>query len=112
MNLFLIVKNQDLVESPLQRFKRLEIELSSLKNDLVEMDQFASEEDKKQLIDFDPINLSKQVEELQSKVKTLHLETIGAKVDINKLNNKAKKSDFESLPLNPAISSQVLMPRY
>lgn len=83
--------NQDLVESPLQRFKRLEIELSSLKNDLVEMDQFASEEDKKQLIDFDPINLSKQVEELQSKVKTLHLETIGAKVDINKLNNKAKK---------------------
>lgn len=83
--------NQDLVESPLQRFKRLEAELSDLKNDLTEMDKYASEEDKKQLIDFDPINLSKQVEELQGKVKTLHLETIGAKVDIDKLNNKAKK---------------------
>lgn len=83
--------NQDLVESPLQRFKRLETELNALKNDLTEMDKFASEEDKKQLIDFDPINLSRQVDELQNKVKTLHLETIGAKVDINKLNNKAKK---------------------
>ena len=58
------------------------------------MDKYASEEDKKQLIDFDPINLSKQVEELQGKVKTLHLETIGAKVDIDKLNNKAKKFAF------------------
>jgi hypothetical protein len=84
-------KNQDLVESPLERFKRLEAELNRLKVDLTEMDQFASEEDKKQLIDFDPITLSKQVEELQSKVKTLHLETIGAKIDINKLNNKAKR---------------------
>lgn len=83
--------NQDLVESPLERFKRLEAELNSLKTDLTEMDQFASEEDKKQLIDFDPIALSKQVEELQNKVKTLHLETIGAKIDIDKLNNKAKR---------------------
>lgn len=86
-----MVQNQDLVESPLERFKRLEAELNSLKTDLTEMDQFASEEDKKQLIDFDPIALSKQVEELQNKVKTLHLETIGAKIDIDKLNNKAKR---------------------
>lgn len=83
--------NQDLVESPLQRFKRLEAELTNLKEDLKEMDEFASEEDKKQLIDFDPVNLSKQVDELQAKVKTLHLETIGAKVDVDKLNNKAKR---------------------
>lgn len=83
--------NQDLVESPLQRFKRLETELADLKNDLADMDKFASEEDKKQLINFDPVDLSKQVEELQTKVKTLHLETINAKIDIDKLNNKAKK---------------------
>lgn len=83
--------NQDLVESPLERFKRLEAELNSLKTDLTEMDQFATEEDKKQLIDFDPIALSKQVEDLQNKVKSLHLETIGAKIDIDKLNNKAKR---------------------
>lgn len=75
----------------MERFRRLEAELKSLKTDLTEMDQFATEEDKKQLIDFDPIALSKQVEELQNKVKTLHLETIGAKIDIDKLNNKAKR---------------------
>ncbi len=55
------------------------------------MDQFATEEDKKQLIDFDPINLSRQIEDLQVKVNTLHLESIGAKVDVNQLNNNAKK---------------------
>lgn len=75
----------------MERFKRLEAELNSLKTDLTEMDQFATEEDKKQLIDFDPIALSKQVEELQNKVRTLHLETIGAKIDVDKLNNKAKR---------------------
>ena len=75
----------------MQRFKRIERELNELKNDLKEMDQFATEEDKKQLIDFDPINLSKQIEDLQIKVNTLHLESIGAKVDVNQLNNNAKK---------------------
>ena len=75
----------------MERFKRIEAELNSLKADLTEMDQFATEEDKKQLIDFDPIALSKQVEELQNKVKSLHLETIGAKIDIDKLNNKSKR---------------------
>lgn len=83
--------NQDLVESPVQRFKRLETELANLKVDLNDMDKFACDEANKQLIGFDPITLSKQVEELQTKVKTLHLETIGANVDVNKLNNKAKK---------------------
>ncbi len=83
--------NQDLVENPIQRFKRLEAELTHLKNDLNEMDKLTDEDTDKQLVGFDPITLAKQVEELQDKVKTLHLETIGAKVDINKLNNKAKK---------------------
>ncbi len=83
--------NQDLVESPIQRFKRLQAELANLKSDLVEMDKFSDEETNKQLVGFDPITLSKQVEELQEAVRTLHLETIGAKIDINKLNNKAKK---------------------
>jgi len=83
--------NQDLVESPIQRFKRLQAELANLKSDLVEMNKFSDEETKKQLVGFDPITLSKQVEELQEAVRTLHLETIGANIDINKLNNKAKK---------------------
>jgi len=55
------------------------------------MNKFSDEETKKQLVGFDPITLSKQVEELQEAVRTLHLETIGANIDINKLNNKAKK---------------------
>ncbi len=58
------------------------------------MDKFASDEDKQQQIDFDPINLSKQVEDLNTKVKNLHLEAIAAKCDMNQLNNKAKKFLF------------------
>jgi hypothetical protein len=85
------LKNQDLVESPLQKFNRLEKELKELKDDLNEMNNYATDEDKNSLVNFNPIDLSKQVEELNLKVKNLHLEAINSRTSVNQLNNKAKK---------------------
>jgi dynactin-2 len=84
--------NQDAAETPLHRFKRLELELNDLKADLTNMEKFAKEEDKLTLINFDPVELSKQVDVLQKEINALHLQKIGAKsFDVSMLDNKAKK---------------------
>ena len=62
-----------------------------LKKDLTSMEKFAKDEDKKTLINFDPVDLSKQVDNLQKEINVLHLQKIGAKIDVTKLDNKAKK---------------------
>jgi hypothetical protein len=67
------------------------LELVELKKDLINMEKFASEEDKQTLINFNPIDLSKQVENLQKEINSLHLQKIGARVDASKLDNKTKK---------------------
>ena len=95
--MYFIVKNQDIAETPLYRYKRLEIELSELKKDLLNMEKFASEEDKQTLINFNPVDLSKQVENLQKEINSLHLQKIGARVDASKLDNKTRKYRFISL---------------
>ena len=58
------------------------------------MEKFATEEDKQTLINFNPVDLSKQVENLQKEINSLHLQKIGARVDASKLDNKTKKYDF------------------
>lgn len=58
------------------------------------MEKYASEEDKKTLVYFDPIDLTKQVESLQKEINTLHLQKLGARTDVSKLENKAKKFEF------------------
>lgn len=50
-----------------------------------------SDEEKKKILNFDPINLTKQVEVLQKDIKNLHLQSIGNQSDITDLENKAKK---------------------
>jgi hypothetical protein len=55
------------------------------------MEKYAKDEDKQTLINFDPVDLSQQVETLQKEINALHLQKIGAKIDITKLDNKAKK---------------------
>ena len=55
------------------------------------MEKFASEEDKQTLINFNPVDLSRQVENLQKEINSLHLQKIGARVDASKLDNKTKK---------------------
>jgi hypothetical protein len=56
------------------------------------MEKFAKEEDKLTLINFDPVELSKQVDVLQKEINALHLQKIGAKsFDVSMLDNKAKK---------------------
>jgi len=67
------------------------LELVELKKDLINMEKFASEEDKQTLINFNPVDLSKQVENLQKEINSLHLQKIGARVDASKLDNKTKK---------------------
>ena len=62
-----------------------------MKQDLITMEKFAKEEDKQTLINFDPVELSKQVEHLQKEINVLHLQKIGAKIDSSKLDNKARK---------------------
>ena len=55
------------------------------------MEKFANEEDKQTLINFNPVDLSKKVESLQKEINSLHLQKIGAKVDLSKLDNKTRK---------------------
>lgn len=85
-------QNQDPEETPVQRLKRLERELTELKTELNQVENETSkDEEKKKLLNFDPIDLTKQVEGLQKQVKNLHLQSIGAKTDISELDNKTKK---------------------
>lgn len=49
------------------------------------------------MLNFDPINLTKQVEILQKEIKNLHLQSIGNQSDITDLENKAKKLISRSL---------------
>ena len=58
------------------------------------MEKYASEEDKKTLVYFDPVDLTKQVESLQKEINTLHLEKLGARTDVSKLDNKATQFEF------------------
>ena len=58
------------------------------------MEKYASEEDKKTLANFDPVGLGKQVEGLQKEINALHLQKLGARTDVSKLDNKAKKLGF------------------
>ena len=92
VNFIFNLKNQDPVESPLQRFKRLERELNELKKDLNEMDKFASEDDKKQLLNFDPSELVKDVDALHKQVNSLHLSTIGQNLQNSQDTKKQKFS--------------------
>ena len=69
----------------------MELELIDLKKDLIDMEKLAKEEDKQTLISFDPVELSKQVDILQKEINVLHLQKIGVKTDLSKLDNKAKK---------------------
>ena len=55
------------------------------------MEKFATEEDKKTLVNFDPVDLGKQVERLQQEINALHLQKLGARTDASKLDNKSKK---------------------
>ncbi|CAF0838503.1 unnamed protein product [Brachionus calyciflorus] len=84
--------NQDPEETPVQRLKRLEKELTDLKAELNQVNNLTDQdEEKKKMINFDPLELTKQVEVLQKQVKNLHLHSIGAKTDISDLDNKDKK---------------------
>ena len=67
-----------MVETPIQRFKRLEKELKELKDDLKDMNNSDLSEDK-QAMNFNPVELAQQVESLQNQVNSLHLEAIGVK---------------------------------
>lgn len=88
------LQNQDPNESPLQKFKRLERELNELKVELTQADKVASENEKLNSLNFNPVELTKEVENLQKQIKSLHLQSIGAKINISDLDNKAKKYIF------------------
>lgn len=73
----------------MQKLKRLEKEFAELKVELNQVNNMAnSDEEKKIMLNFDPVNLTKHVENLQKDIKNLHLQFIGSTID---LDNKAKK---------------------
>lgn len=81
-------------ESPLQRFKRLEREMDELKADLKQFSTTNSEPGSETATtqpDFDPQSVLIQVEALQKQAASLHLESIGAKVNQIKFGSSAKK---------------------
>lgn len=84
-------QNTESAETTLQRFKRLECELKELKDDLKEMNDSNTNQD---ITNFHPIELAQQVEGLQKQVSLLHLEAIGAKVNLSQTDNKSKKFLF------------------
>lgn len=81
----------DMVETPIQRFKRLEKELKELKEDINEINQSESPDSAAKLLNYNPVELSQQVELLQKQINSLYLESIGAKVDVSKTETKVKK---------------------
>ena len=74
----------------MQRFKRLERELNELKRDLNEIENVsANKENQEQSSnDFDPIELTKQLENLRKQINVSHLQSIGVRTD---LDSKSKK---------------------
>lgn len=80
-----------MVETPIQRFKRLEKELKELKEDINEINQSESPDSAAKLLNYNPVELSQQVELLQKQINSLYLESIGAKVDVSKTETKVKK---------------------
>lgn len=85
-----------MVETPIQRFKRLEKELKELKDDLKDMNNSDLSEDK-QAMNFNPVELAQQVESLQNQVNSLHLEAIGVKSGNSLPDNKSKKFNLKFL---------------
>lgn len=79
----------DLIESPLQRFKRIEKELNDLKSDLVSNKY--NEEISESTIGCDPVELLNQIETLQKQIANLHLESMGLKSESSNVDNKTKK---------------------
>lgn len=96
VHIILFIKNLDMVETPIQRFKRLEKELKELKDDLKDMNNSDLSEDK-QAMNFNPVELAQQVESLQNQVNSLHLEAIGAKSGNSLPDNKSKKFNLKFL---------------
>jgi hypothetical protein len=87
--------NQDLVESPLNRFKRLEAELKRLKLDLKVLDTSKDENNKRNDItaasnaDSNPADLLNNVDKLQKEIYNLHYESINNGINLTSLNTTA-----------------------
>lgn len=75
----------------MQRYKRLEAELTELKNDLNEMEKNIKSGEGEKPDGFEPENLVKEVDKLQTQINTLHLESIGLGKNVTDLDSKAKK---------------------
>lgn len=80
-----------MVETPIQRFKRLEKELKELKEDINEINRTETSENASKLLNLNPVELTQQVESLQKQINSLYLDSIGAKVDVSKTESKIKK---------------------
>lgn len=96
-----MLQNQDPVETPLQRFQRLEREVGDLKRELTELNKFVNENQNQNPISFNPIDLAKQVETLQKQIGSLHLLSIGAKnenadLKSNKLSFHHKANSYSN----------------
>lgn len=84
-------------ESPLQRFKRLEHEMEALKSELKQLSTAKGDSESETgptQLDYDPLSVLSQVEALQKQAASLHLESIGAKVDAKKFDANSKKYSF------------------
>jgi hypothetical protein len=68
------------VETPVQRFQRIEREAADLKRELTDLNKFVNQnQNENQPLGFNPIDLAEQVEKLQKQIGSLHLLSIGAK---------------------------------
>jgi hypothetical protein len=82
------------VETPLQRFKRLELELNELKSDIAEMDKLKNSGETSTITaDFNSAELTKQLESLRNQINSSHMQSIGARTNASQLDNTAKKSE-------------------
>lgn len=76
-------------ETPVQKFNRLQREMDQLKQELNELK--LNEKNENVSLEFDPIELLKQVENLKKQVTNLQLEQIGAKQSVTNLDGSTKK---------------------
>ena len=83
-------KNQDAMETPLERFKRLERDLNELRADIKQMSEENGNNETPDK-NGDLVELIKQIEGLQKQTADLHMESLGLKSNASQLDDKNKK---------------------
>ena len=78
------------METPLERFKRLERDLNELRADIKQMSEENGNNETPDK-NGDLVELIKQIEGLQKQTADLHMESLGLKSNASQLDDKNKK---------------------